>query len=81
METSETDGGDRENWFNGRTPPKPKIRRKLFRRQGSASMIRKGANCVEKRSCDLGLSKIMKIELHAQTEKGKNGHEKIRNPL
>ena len=71
VETSGTDCGDWETWFNGQTLSKPEIRGKLFRWQVPASMIRKGSNCVKIRSCDLGISTIMKIKLCAQIAKGK----------
>lgn len=71
VEPSGPDCGDWETWFNGQSLSKPEIRSKLFRWEVPAAMIRKGSNCVKIRSCDLGISTIMKIELHTQTEKEK----------
>ncbi|MBO4633195.1 MAG: hypothetical protein J5858_14855, partial [Lentisphaeria bacterium] len=63
VETSGPDCGDWETWFNGHSLPKPEIRGKLFRWEVPASAVRNGENRIKIRSCDVGISTIMKIEL------------------
>ena len=63
VETSGPDCGDWETWFNGQSLPKPEIRGKLFRWEVPSSAVRNGENRVKIRSCDVGISTIMKIEL------------------